>query len=111
MHKLIKNSYICEHKSIFCIRGQNHPLILISGSHSLTVSDYRVGVNDEFDRRPVYLGERFKASWCSCLLLLSFLFFKNENLKPYTVIKSEDIFCECYGQTNIVRVLWSNRYR
>ena len=89
MHKLIKTVTYVSTRAFFCIRGQNHPLTFISGSHILTVSDYRVGVNDKFDRRAVYLGERFKASLSSCLLLLLSFLCPPQKVAGYYVIPSE----------------------
>ena len=47
-------------------RGQG--CSLTQDHHSLTVSNNQVYSNNEFDLWPVYSGERFRASWPSCLL-------------------------------------------
>ena len=52
--------------TVFCNIGQDYSLTLITVSHSLTVSNNEVYSNDEFDLWPVYLHERFRASWPSC---------------------------------------------
>ena len=47
--------------TFLCIKCQDHPLTSVS--HILTVSNYQICSDDEFDLWSVYPGKQFRASW------------------------------------------------